>query len=150
MSRFRHPVAGAELLRSPELQLRHPAERRGTESQRCNDEGVGTGFDNLSPDAYAERWVEVDEGAASVLQWFVEQFSVLGWRPSGPLPASGVAALNFHRDGDERLGILLQGLGEWWKDPKWSVNWDGGVNSLRVHLAVDGTFPDGRQGGRVG
>ena len=33
------------------------------------DEGAGCGFDNLSPDAYAERWVDVQDGATRVMEW---------------------------------------------------------------------------------
>lgn len=150
VSRFRHPVSGLDLQRSPELQLRHPAERWETVSETSCDEGAGCGFDGLSPDAYAERWVEVAEGAEQVMHWYAEQFSDLGWLPQGPIRASGVAALTFRRDPDERLGILLQGHGEWWRDPERLVKWDSGVNSLRVHLAVDGVFSDGRPGIRVG
>jgi hypothetical protein len=137
-------------LRSPELRLRHPAERPETERKSSDDEGAGCGFDQLSPDAYAERWAEVAAGAAQVMTWYAEQFAVLGWRPKGPIPASGVAYLAFQRDPDERLGILMQGKGEAWTDPERLVKWDSGVNVLRVHLAVDGVFPDGRPGGRVG
>jgi hypothetical protein len=137
-------------LRSPELRLQHPAERQETERESCYDEGAGCGFDNLSPDAYAERWAEVAAGAAQIMAWYAEQFAVLGWRLNEPIPASGVASLAFQRDPDERLGVLVQGTGEWWKDPERLVKWDSGVNMLRVHLAVDGVFPDGRPGGRVG
>jgi len=109
VSRFRHPVAGVDLLQSPEMQLRHPVERQETASE-----------------------------------------SYYGWQPLGPVPSSGVASLTFQRDPDERLGILVQGHGEWWKDPERLVKWDSGINSLRVHVAVDGLFADGRPGRRVG
>jgi hypothetical protein len=150
VSRFRHPVAGADLLRSPEFRLRHPAERQQPERESCYDEGAGCGFDGLSPDAYAERWTEVAAGAAQVMTWYAQQFAALGWRPNEPIPASGVAHLTFQRDPGERLGVLMHGKGEWWKDPGRLVKWDSGNNLLRVHLAVDGVFPDGRPGIRAG
>jgi hypothetical protein len=132
------------------MQLRHPAERQETASESAYDEGTDCGFDELSPDAYAERWVDVNEGAAHVMQWFIDELTALGWYPRGPVPTSGVAHLTFQRDPDERLGILVQGHGEWWKDPERLVKWGGGINSLRVHVAVDGMFADGRPGPRVG
>lgn len=133
------------------MQLRYPAERAGRETESSYDEGAGCGFDNISPDAYAERWAEVDDGATQVMRWFVEQFANLGWHPRCVTPTSGVAHLSFHRDPDERLGILLQGLDAfWWKNPERNVKWDSGTNRLRVHLAVDGVFGDGRSGPHVG
>lgn len=150
MSRYHHPVKGIDLLRGPELMLHHPAEVPDSESVTSYDEGAGCGFDNLSPDAYAERWVDVAEGATPILRWFVRQLRNLGWHPAETVPLGGVASLAFQRDPDERLGVLLQGHGEWWKDPMRLVHWDAGTNRLRVHLAVDGELPDGRRGQRVG
>jgi hypothetical protein len=132
------------------MQLRHPSERQETESESCYDEGTGCGFDNISPDAYAERWVDVTEGATQVMRWFVDEFTELGWHLRGSVPTGGEAFLTFQRDPDERLGLLMQGHGEWWKDPERLVKWDSGTNSLRVHVAVDGMFADGRPGPRVG
>ena len=94
--------------------------------------------------------MEVDAGAAEVLAWFTGQFLALGWSAEAPIPTSGVAYMRFRRDADERLGVLLQRLGDWAAHPERVVNWDAGVNSMRVHLAVDGTFPDGSTGSRAG
>jgi len=74
MSRIAHPVAGLDLLHSPELELRHPAERPDTERVYLYDEGAGCGFDRVSPDALAERWVEVADGAVAVMTWFSQRF----------------------------------------------------------------------------
>jgi hypothetical protein len=46
------------------------------------------------------------------------------------------------RDPDERLGVLLQGLGDWSRHADRAVNWEEGANVMRVHPAVDGSFPD--------
>ena len=108
------------------MQARHPEELQETGSESSYDEGAGCGFDNLSPDGYAERWVDVHDGATRVMEWFIEQFADLGWHVDGPIPTRGVASLTFQRDPDERLGILLQGHGEWWKDPERMVKWDSG------------------------
>jgi hypothetical protein len=150
VSRHHHPVAGNELLHGPELRLRHPAERQRTATVSSYDEGAGCGFDNLSPDAYAERWVQVDAGAEEVLSWFARELLPLGWSAVEPMPTSGVAAARFSRDADERLGVLLQGVGDWWRETDRAVNWNEGVNAMRVHLAVDGQFSNGSRGVRVG
>jgi hypothetical protein len=151
VSRYAHPLAGAALLRTPELAARHPAEIAQTVTQNSYDEGAGCGFDNGSGDAYAERWVEVDAGAREVLAWFVTTFAALGWNPVEPVPSTGVAYVRLQRDGDERAGVLLQGLtSDWTRHADRAVNWESGVNRIRVHLAVDGTFPDGSTGFHVG
>lgn len=141
MARYQHPVRGVDLLQTAEMRLVHPAERQPTASTSVYDEGAGCGFDNGSADAYAERWVEVDAGAAGVLRWFTERLVGLGWTPSEAIPSSGVAYMRFLRDADERFGVLLQGTGDWAAQADRAVKWDAGLNSMRVHLAVDGTFP---------
>ena len=50
MSRYGHPVRGSDLLNCPETQLRHPAGLQDTLKVSSYDEGIGCGFDNLSPD----------------------------------------------------------------------------------------------------
>jgi hypothetical protein len=65
------------------------------------------------------------------------------WKPED-LPVRGDIYLHFHRDADERAGVLVQLVGGWTLAPV-SV-----VNSVRLHRAVDGAFEDGRPGGRVG
>jgi hypothetical protein len=132
------------------MQLRHAAEDPKTTSVNRYDEGNGCGFDNGSPDVYVERWVEVHAGASEVLNWFAERFRAMGWELVEPVPISGVADLRLSRDPDERAGVLLQGFGEWQRHPDRAVNWLDGPNSMRVHLAVDGTFSDGSTGFRVG
>lgn len=150
VSRYQHPVRGVHLLVAPEMRVLHPAERESTVTTDAYDEGAGCGFDNGSADAYVERWVEVDAGALEVLTWFASRFLDLGWTADAPVPTSGVAYMRFHRDPEERLGVLLQGMGDWMRHPERDVQWDAGVNSMRVHLAVDGAFPDGSTGFQVG
>jgi len=150
VTRYSHPIEAEVLWASPEMRLRHPAEDPKTLSVNRYDEGNGCGYENGSPDAYVERWVEVGTGAADVLTWFVERFLGLGWTLVEPVPTSGVANVQFRRDPDERAGVLLQGFGEWWRHSDRDVNWLDGVNSMRVHLAVDGVFADGSTGFRVG
>jgi hypothetical protein len=90
-------------------------------------------------------------GAREVLAWFVTTFAALGWNPVEPVPSTGVAYVRLQRDGDERAGVLLQGLtSDWTRHADRAVNWESGVNRIRVHLAVDGTFPDGSTGFHVG
>ncbi len=132
------------------MRLLHPAERASTATTNAHDEGAGCGFDNGSADAYVERWVEVDAGAGAVLTWFAARFLDLGWATDGPLPTGGAAYVRFRRDPDERLGVLLQGMGDWMSQPDRAVTWEAGVNSMRVHLAVDGAFPHGSTGFHVG
>jgi hypothetical protein len=133
------------------MRLRHPAERPHTVTENTYDEGAGCGFDNGSADGYAERWVEVDAGARDVLAWFLGEFGALGWTLVEPVPSSGVAYLRLQRDADERAGVLLQSpSSDWTRHPDRAVNWDTGVNRMRVHLAVDGVFPDGTTGFHVG
>ena len=74
MTRYSHPIEAEVLWASPEMRLRHPAEDPKTLSVNRYDEGNGCGYENGSPDAYVERWVEVGTGAADVLTWFVERF----------------------------------------------------------------------------
>jgi len=150
VTRYRHPVEGVELLQAPEMRLLHPAERQLSAAVNLYDEGAGCGFDSGSPDAYAERWVEVDASATEVLAWFTERFRQIGWATRAPSPASGVAYMRFHRDPDERLGVLLQGLGDWAAHADRAVKWDEGPNNMRVHLAVDGAFANGSTGFHVG
>lgn len=150
MARYQRPVKAFHLLRTPEMRVLHPAERQSTAAANVYDEGAGCGFDNGSADAYVERWVEVDAGAVEVLTWFRARFLALGWSAEAPVPTSGVTYMRFRRDPDERLGVLLQGVGDWIGHPERAVKWDAGINALRVHLAVDGTFPDGSTGFHVG
>ena len=128
MTRFGHPIRGADLLATPEMALRHAAENEDSGHSSSYDEGAGCGFDNMSPDAYAERWVEIDARPKAVFRWYEEQLVALGWqvadrRRDGP---------SFVRDVDERIGVT--GFGQ----------------LIRVSFAVDGVFPDGRTGIRVG
>ncbi len=150
VSRYSHPVAGGDLLRTPEMRLRHPSERPQTMTVRSCDEGAGCGFDNGSADAYAERWVEVGAGAREVLTWFLNAFTDLGWSSIEAVPTTGVAHLRLQRAADERAGVLLQGIGDWMHHPDRAVSWEAGANRMRVHLAVDGSFPDGSTGFHVG
>jgi hypothetical protein len=148
---YTHPVAGGDLLLAPEMRARHPSERLATMTTNSYDEGAGCGFDNGSPDAYAERWVEVDAGAREVLGWFLGTFVELGWRAVEPVPTAGVAYLRLQRDADERVGVLLQGVrDDWIRHADRAVDWEAGPNRMRVHLAVDGSFPDGTSGFHVG
>ncbi len=150
VTRYTHPVAGVALLATPEMRLRHPAESHSSATENAYDEGAGCGFDNGSPDAYAERWVEVDAGAVDVLTWFGARFAELGWLAAAPIPTSGVAYLPLRRDPNERLGVLLQRTHEGTQHPDRAVTWTEGVNRMRVHLAVTGKFTDGSVGFRVG
>ena len=140
-----------DLLHAPEMRLLHPEERQSTTLTNVYDEGIGCGLDNGSPDAYAEHRVEVDAGAAEVaglVHWTVpcprlergrHRYRPAAWRTCG-----------FGGTLTSALGVLLQRLGDWAAHPERVVNWDAGVNSMRVHLAVDGTFPDGSTGSRAG
>lgn len=131
--------------------MRHPAELPSTSTENTYDEGMGCGFDNGSADGYAERWVEVEAGAADVLAWFVAEYAALGWTPLEPPPTTGSAYLRMCRDPDERAGVLLQGVGsDWSRHPDRAVNWGTGPNRMRVHLAVNGVFADGTTGFHVG
>lgn len=116
-----------------------------------SDEGVGCGFDNLNPNAYAARHVEVDAGASEVLTWFSERFVELGWSALAPMPTTGMAYMRFGRDEGEDLGVYLQGVGHHWRTHRnRAVKWSKGKNSMRVHLWVHGTFPDGHSRFQVG
>ena len=100
------------------MRLLYPAGRQSTTLTNVYDDGIGCGLDNGSPDAYAECRVEVDAGAAEVLAWFTGQFLALGWSAEALIPTSGVAYMRFRRDADERLGVLLQRLGDWAAHPE--------------------------------
>jgi hypothetical protein len=131
-------------MQSPELSLRHPAEMEGTASQSSYDEGAGCGFDQSSPDAYAERWVEIAGDPASIARWFAAELAGLGWQQVDR-PVRGEAEFHFRRDADERAGVLLQRKGGWAE-----VRSGGASAVVRVHVAVEGVFDDGRPGVRVG
>jgi hypothetical protein len=165
MSRYDHPVAGADLQRSPEMLLRFDSEEGGRE--KCADEGQGVGFDDVSPDAYAERWTDVTGKANSILGWYEAQLLALGWHPARP-EEWGHGRMHFGRDPDERISVWLipeVGTG----DPALDATigeaepneWVGLIHQhrlkrsrsahlLRVTMAVAGTFPDGRTGQRIG
>jgi hypothetical protein len=132
-------VRSAELLASDELQLAHPS---ATEtSSRGDDEGVGTGFDNQFPDAYADRWFTVAEDPESVLDWWAERIEALGWidvtsdadrEPRDYQPVADTIRMRvFSRDEEGRLGVTA---------------FD---DRIRVHLRITGKWPDGSSGPRA-
>ncbi len=120
MSRFARPVRAGDLLSSPELLLRYPTERDGRIGS-ADDEGVGSGFDLGSPRAYAERWFDTSDPPTSVQDWFEHELTSLGWRLAHDADGFRV----YKRDLDESLGVTIFGV------------------SVRVHMEVEGRWPDG-------
>ena len=140
MTRYSHPVAGLDLLATPEMRLYHPAELPATMSEGVYDEGEGHGYDGLSPNACATRRVVINAGAGGILDWFVAHFLVLGWVAEPTRSSRGMPSVNLQRDPDERLDIHLRGPGDLSHCP---ATWTRGPNLLRVSLTVRGTFPEG-------
>ena len=119
MTRFERPVRWAILVATPEMQLRYPDES-GSRDATGTDEGVGSGFDNMSPRAYAERWFTTSDDEADVQRWFRTKLVDQGWSLLSERP-------DFHRyirEGDEVIGVATFG------------------NRVRVHFAVEGRWPD--------
>jgi len=79
--RFTRPVRASQLFDTPEMGFRYPAEielrRNGT------DEGEGRGFDNMDLSAAAERTISASDAAATVVSWFVDALTFLGWTDQG-------------------------------------------------------------------
>jgi hypothetical protein len=156
VTKLGRPVLGLTLLSTPEMRLRHPTETGGRES--AVDEGSGTGFDQMSADAYAERWAEVSGSGPEVLEWFRVELERLGWRSSDSGAEPGI--LRMSREDDERILVSFLSAAGPPPSPKYealaiSAFGAEGLNQLesplvRVSIAIAGTFPDGRSSIRVG
>ena len=85
MTQFERPVRSTDLLSSPEMQLTYRGETEGRVGSAV-DEGVGNGFDNGSPRAYAERWFTTTDDATAVHRWFQDELSSLGWSEVSATP----------------------------------------------------------------
>jgi hypothetical protein len=79
--RFDRPVSAAQLFATPEMSMRYPGE---IELRRDGaDEGEGRGFDNVDLSAGADRTIATPDAAATVVSWFAERLTALGWRDDG-------------------------------------------------------------------
>lgn len=150
VTRFVRPVTRDTLLASREMSLHHPREQE--RSTQATDEGVGEGSDNLSADAVADRSAVIDGDPREVFDWYRAQLQGLGW-DIDIIERGDTLRLSAHRDSDERLHLEVH--------PRRSSDalpgmlrsaaervWGGAVPdeleaSLRLVIAVDGTFPDG-------
>lgn len=107
------------------MQLTYPGETEGRVGSAV-DEGVGNGFDNGLPRAYAERWFTTTENATAVHRWFQDELSSLGW---SEVTAKSTFRV-YGRNADERIGVATFG------------------GNVRVHFEVEGRWPDGTTGYR--
>lgn len=128
MAPYDRPVRWVDLLASPEMHLRHPAEVEGEAElpgTRGDDEGAGTGFDCMFPDAYVERWVRVTAPGRAVLAWYGAELARLGWHVRFDQRRDRTPSVGWTREPDEHIGVTCFGP------------------IVRVHYRVDGCWPDG-------
>ena len=131
---FNRPVKGEALLTSAELALCAPTEVEL--ERRSVDEGVGTGFDLASPDAYAERVVTWSGDLDTILAWYRSELLALGWTERTNRAPSPEPVAQFSRNAGESVQVQVLPMQEFWS------KWHGTASTVgRVSYSVAGNWP---------